>query len=107
MAGLNQMEAKKWIEREQETTGVMTSHHKIVRLAVLPFKELQKEISGIALGLVEDMVGHLSKYQELEVLPTLSVLQFQDTDKAIQKIAYELRVDYLITGIIRTPKCCI
>ncbi|NJO01180.1 MAG: hypothetical protein HC880_05290 [Bacteroidia bacterium] len=101
MAGLDQMDIKNWIDREQETIYQLTREYKAVRLAVLPFKELQKNESGIALGLVEDMVGYLSKYQALEVVPTFSVLQFQDTDKATQKIAYELRADYLISGTIR------
>ncbi|NJK82501.1 MAG: hypothetical protein HC912_00450 [Saprospiraceae bacterium] len=101
LVGLNQLDIENWIRREQETIHHFTNEYKAVRLAVLPFKELHRDESGIALGLVEDMVAYLSKYRELEVVPTFSVIQFQDTDKAMQKIAYELRADYLISGTIR------
>lgn len=99
-AGLNQLQARQWIKVKQSE--ISSTRDKVApRVAILPFKELQEDVSGISLGLVEDISSQLSQYKELEIVPTFSVLQFQNSEKITQKIAYELRVEYLISGTIR------
>ena len=101
-AGLEYKETKLWLEREESNLEKAVEEEKIApRIAVLPFKELQQDVTGISLGLVEDMVSFLCKYRELEVVPTFSVIQFQGSDKSLERIAFELRVNYLFTGTLR------
>ena len=71
-------------------------------IAVLPFKNLSNlNEDFLADGVVEDVLTHLTKFQDLRVISRTSSEQYRDTDKSIPQIGKELGVEYILEGSIR------
>jgi len=69
-------------------------------IAVLPFKSLSAdpEKQYLADGMMEAILLHLSKIEDLRVMSRTSVEQYRNTDKTSGVIGYELGVAYLLEG---------
>jgi TolB-like protein len=69
-------------------------------IAVLPFKLLSNEPDKqyLADGMTDAILLHLSKINDLRVLPKTSVEQYRETSKAAHIIGRELDVEYLLEG---------
>lgn len=72
-------------------------------LAVLPFVDMNNdnEPNIFTDGITEDIITHLSKIQNLQVISRASAMQYKDTKKSIQEIAEELDVNYILEGSVR------
>lgn len=72
-------------------------------IAVLPFANMSSDAdSGIFTdGVTEDILTHLSKMKDLQVISRSSVLQYKDSEKTIPNIAKELGVSYILDGSVR------
>jgi len=72
-------------------------------VAVLPLVTLGGDADDeyFSTGLTEDIVTHLSKIPELDVVSSLSSLRYRDTDKGLREIGEELGVATLLVGKIR------
>lgn len=74
-------------------------------LAVLPFKFLPENAFAekenlLVIGLTDAITLQLSRYQELVVRPTSSVLRYAKLESDSQNICRDLQVSYLVEGII-------
>lgn len=74
--------------------------------AVLPFKNLMAVSSGgpadfSGVGLADAIISQLSRYEELIVRPTVSVMEFRSDDWQPLKIARQMHVAYVVGGIIQ------
>ena len=69
-------------------------------IAVLPFKYLSDEPDKqyLADGIMDAILLHLSKIQDLRVLPRTSVEQYRGTTKTISQISKEMGVTYVLEG---------
>src|ERR1035437_23455 len=69
-------------------------------IAVLPFKSLSDdpEKQYLADGMMDAILLHLSKIEDLRVMSRTSVEQYRKTDKASNVIGQELGVAYLLEG---------
>ncbi|MFC2123228.1 adenylate/guanylate cyclase domain-containing protein [Bacteroidota bacterium] len=69
-------------------------------IAVLPFKSLSDdpEKQYLADGVMDAILLHLSKIEDLRVISRTSVEQFRDPNKTIGEIANELNVSYILEG---------
>jgi len=69
-------------------------------IAVLPFKLLSDEPDKqyLADGMTDAILLHLSKINDLRVLPKMSVEQYRETSKTAHIIGRELDVEYLLEG---------
>ncbi|MBS1656991.1 MAG: tetratricopeptide repeat protein [Bacteroidetes bacterium] len=72
-------------------------------LAVLPFSNLSqsKEDEYFADGMCDEILTHLSKIGELNVVSRTSTLQYKDTRKSIRQIGRELGADVLLEGSVQ------
>jgi adenylate cyclase len=72
-------------------------------LAILPFKNRSNDPGqGVfADGLTDDLITDLSKVRELQVIPRHSSFQFKDKKIALQDVARQLNVRYLVQGSVR------
>jgi TolB-like protein len=69
-------------------------------IAVLPFKLLSDEPDKqyLADGMMDAILLHLSKINDLRVISRTSVEQYRETTKTIKSIGQELGVEYLLEG---------
>jgi TolB-like protein len=69
-------------------------------IAVLPFKSLSDdpEKQYLADGMMDAILLHLSKIEDLRVMSRTSVEQYRKTDKTTSVIGHELGVAYLLEG---------
>ena len=69
-------------------------------IAVLPFESLSKdeELQYQADGVMDAIVLHLSKIEDLRVMSRTSVEQYRDTKKTIPEICEEMGVAYVLEG---------
>ena len=69
-------------------------------IAVLPFKSLSDDPDKqyLADGMMDAIPLHLSKIQDLSVIPRTSVEQYRGTTKLAHDIGQELDVEYLLEG---------
>jgi len=67
-------------------------------IAVLPFKCLSEDKSNqyIADGVMDAILLHLSKIEDLHVLARTSVEQYRETSKTVGEIGKELKVAYIL-----------
>jgi TolB-like protein/Tfp pilus assembly protein PilF len=76
-----------------------------LRLAVLPFQNVfgDPEEDYFADGLTEEMIAQLGRTHpdELGVIARTSVMQYKGTEKSIEQIGKELRVDAVLEGSVR------
>ena len=72
-------------------------------LAALPFENVNgdEENRILAIGLLDDLLAHLSRIDGLRVTSRTSVNEYEETDKALDVIAGELGVDYILEGSVR------
>ena len=82
------------IGRSQQTKEIEKS------IAVLPFKSLSDdpEKQYLADGMMDAILLHLSKIEDLRVISRTSVEQYSKTDKTLNVIGRELDVAYLLEG---------
>jgi serine/threonine protein kinase len=75
-------------------------------IAVLPFKPItdSDEDKNFADGIHDDIMTQLSKIGELKVIAKNSVIDYQESNKAIRQIAGELGVGSILTGTTRRSK---
>ena len=69
-------------------------------IAVLPFKSLSDDPDKqyLADGMMDAILLHLSKIEDLRVMSRTSVEQYRETDKTMTEIGRELGVEYLLEG---------
>ncbi len=69
-------------------------------IALLPFKYLseEKEKQYLADAMMDAIHFHLSKVEDIRVVPRTSVEQYRANLKTVKKIGRELNVDYLLEG---------
>ena len=69
-------------------------------IAVLPFKNDSGDSSNIYIvnGLMESILNHLQKINDLKVISRTSVEKYRNSNKSIPEIAKELGVSYLVEG---------
>lgn len=69
-------------------------------IAVLPFKNESSDSTNVYIinGVMEAILGHLQKIEDLRVVSRTSVEQFRNSSKTIPEIAKELNVTYFIEG---------
>jgi TolB-like protein/Tfp pilus assembly protein PilF len=69
-------------------------------IAVLPFKSLSDdpEKQYLADGIMDAILLHLSKIEDLRVMPRTSIEQYRETDKTVTAICQELDVVFLLEG---------
>lgn len=71
-------------------------------IAVIPFKDYHTADGDfLSEGVVEDILTHLAKFQNLRVISRTSTERYRNTEKSIQQIAAELGVSYVLEGSIR------
>jgi TolB-like protein/tetratricopeptide (TPR) repeat protein len=72
-------------------------------IAVLPFRSLSDDPDKqyLADGVMDAILLHLSKIEELRVMSRTSVEQYRDTDKTVTEICEELDVAFLLEGNFR------
>jgi TolB-like protein/tetratricopeptide (TPR) repeat protein len=87
----------KIIDRSKQTQDLTKLEKSI---AVLPFKSLSDdpEKQYLADGMMDAILLHLSKIEDLRVMSRTSVEQYRKTDKASNVIGQELGVAYLLEG---------
>ncbi len=73
-------------------------------VAVLPLENLSPDPSDayMADGLDEEIIGRLARVSSLFVVARAAVERYQDSDLALEEIARQLSVEYVITGSVRT-----
>ncbi len=69
-------------------------------IAVMPFKSLSDDPDKqyLADGVMEAILLHLAKIEDLRVMPRTSVEQYRKTEKTLNEIGKELDVTYLLEG---------
>ncbi len=72
-------------------------------IAVLPFENLSPnpDDAYFAVGIHEEILGHLANIHDLSVISRNSVLRYPDTNKSIREIASELNVETIMKGSVR------
>jgi adenylate cyclase len=74
-------------------------------IAVLPFKKYSPEKDAFfAEGVVEDILAHLTKFEDIRVISRTSSDLYRNSDKTLREIAKELGVAYILEGSIRENK---
>ena len=72
-------------------------------VAVLPFANFSPDSDDAyyASGIHEEILNHLAKLKELQVISRTSSLGYADTTQSVREIANELAVDAIIEGSVR------
>jgi adenylate cyclase len=72
-------------------------------VAVLPFETIREvsEEHYFADGLVDDVIGQLSRFHSLFVIARTSSLAYRGTNRAGREIGKELGVEYVVEGSVR------
>lgn len=75
----------------------------LATLAVLPFQDMNnnEESTIFTDGITEDIITHLSKIQNLQVISRASAMYYKNTELSLQEIADELDVNYILEGSVR------
>ena len=84
-------------------TKITINDTKNLTIAVLPFEDLNgdDESRMFTDGITEDIITHISKIQNLQVISRASAMFYKDSDKQLQQIAKELNVNYILEGSVR------
>ena len=71
-------------------------------LVVLPFEDLMNDPqqAWFAAGMVDSLIGELSKIEALHVISRTSAMRYADSGKSIPEIARELGVDAVVEGSV-------
>ena len=72
-------------------------------IAVLPFTDMSpnKDQRYFSDGIMDEILMHLYKIGELEVVSRTSSMRYRDTDKLVSEIASELGVAHILEGSVR------
>ncbi len=72
-------------------------------IAVLPFADLSplKDQEYFCDGMTDEIIGKLSRIEELKVISRTSVMQFKDAEVDIKEIGHRLNVANILEGSIR------
>jgi adenylate cyclase len=72
-------------------------------IAVLPFTDMspEKNQEYFSDGMMDEILMHLYKIGELEVVSRTSAMRYKETDKLISEIASELGVTHILEGSVR------
>lgn len=72
-------------------------------IAVLPFVNMSNDhdSDNFTDGVTEDILTHLSKIKDLQVISKASIMQFKASNKSNSEIAKELGVSYILDGSVR------
>ena len=77
-----------------------------ITLAVLPFENLgpDPELDYLGLGLTEELTTQLGGLdpEKLSVIARVSVMQFKEREESAAQIGRTLKVDYLLSGSVRS-----
>ncbi|MDP7196316.1 MAG: adenylate/guanylate cyclase domain-containing protein, partial [SAR202 cluster bacterium] len=75
-------------------------------IAILEFKNISSEDNSIfAEGLTEELISQLTKIKNLKVTPRRDIDRYKNNDKIdINKIAEELKVEYIVDGSVRISR---
>lgn len=74
-------------------------------IIVLPFEELNPpDDTYFAIGLVEEITKDLASLPTLRVIPRRTAEQYAREKKSLQEIASDLKVDYVLEGMVRWEK---
>ena len=73
-------------------------------IAVIPFNNMSNdpEQQYFSDGVMEAILNHLTKIEDLKVISRTSVMQYRNTEKTSPQIAEELGVSYLLEGAVQT-----
>lgn len=73
------------------------------KLAVLPFQNISpdNETDYFSDGLTEELIMHLSRIKELQVVSRTTTMHFKNTQKDIHAIGKELSARYVLEGSVR------
>ena len=75
------------------------------RVAVIPLQLLgQQDDSMFAKGVADELTTRIAEIGGLDVISRMSAMQYDGRQKSIKQIGRELRVDYVLTGYIRTDR---
>lgn len=101
-AGLDKAAQQQWLAPYANLPSTQpTESGKVARLAVLPFPNHGAPANDyFSLGLAEDLTSQLSHYASVEVASSYSVMRYQGVQTPLSEIAFELNVDYLLSGRI-------
>ena len=93
------------VKKESEAARILTETPNTA-VAVLPFKILalhedaqNEEI--LAVGLADALISQLSRYKEIIVRPTSSILKFYNQERELASISRDLQATHLVEGIIQ------
>ncbi|TXG35728.1 adenylate/guanylate cyclase domain-containing protein [Seonamhaeicola maritimus] len=84
-------------------TSNVDSIKKEATLVVIPFENMNNDDASDIFtdGITEDIITHLSKIQNLQVISRVSAMHYKNSNKTIKEIANELNVNYLLEGSVR------
>lgn len=84
-------------------SGLIGGGDEPVTLAVLPFHNLSGDpgTEPFVHGVHDDLLTHLSRFDDLRVISRTSVMEYQETDKNVREIAAELGAGAIVEGGIQ------
>ena len=85
-----------------------SSTPQLVRLAVLPFNEVNNDadVDLFADGLHDSLITQLGASPKLAVICRTTSATYKKTNKSAEEIARELNVDYILEGSVQTGRLC-
>ncbi|MCZ6694316.1 MAG: hypothetical protein O6939_10480, partial [Bacteroidetes bacterium] len=92
------------VQPKQETTeSTLEAAVRDNSIAILPFADMSpnKDQEYFSDGMMEEILNHLVKIEDLQVTSRTSVMQYKGTTKTIGEIAKELRVATILQGSVR------
>jgi TolB-like protein len=84
-------------------SGLIGGGDEPVTLAVLPFENLSGDpaTEPFVLGVHDDLLTHLSRFDDLRVISRTSVMEYRETTKNVRQIAAELDAGAIVEGGIQ------
>jgi len=73
------------------------------KLAVLPFENMSpdRETDYFSDGLTEELIMHLSRIKELQVVSRTTIMQYKNAQKDMHTLGHELNARYILEGSVR------
>jgi eukaryotic-like serine/threonine-protein kinase len=91
-----------WLKTKKGSKPLIPMPGAIQSLAVLPLDNLSGDPSQeyFADGMTDALITELSQIKKLRVISRTSVMQYKHTQKPLQEIAQELKVDAIVEGTV-------